>query len=166
MKTIILTGLWNTGKDFAAEILQNLGVNMGLGVRQNFGPRCDDELAYLFDAHPQTIPVQEVIRRRDALGVDWGTKQVMFWNKCSPVTMTDIFTNPRVIIMQRDLAVIQQETGRGEEDIAEEITRSLHWKRRLSCPVMHLSAEMMFRYPDRAQNVMASFCGVKIPVAA
>ncbi len=154
---MILTGLWNTGKDCAAELLEKLGINMGYGARYDFGPRCDDELAYLFDAHPQTIPVAEVIRKRDQRGQDWGTKQVMFWNKCSAVTVPDVFTNPRVVIMQRDLAVIEEETGRGEQDIAEEITRSLHWKRRLACPVINLSAERMFRNPAWAMLKIREF---------
>ena len=164
MKTIILTGVWNTGKDHAAAMLHKLGIKMDYGNQAQ--PTLDDyELAYLFSMHPQTIPV-DLIRNRDLVEVDWGTKMGEFWNCCSHATVDQLFTNPRVIIMQRDLAIIRQESGRCEDEIAEEISRSVYWAKRLSCPVLHLSAEMMFRYPDRAQNVMASFCGVKVPQSA
>jgi hypothetical protein len=157
MKTVILTGVWNTGKDYAAAMLQDLGVMMKFGVRDD-ATFDDSELAYLFSHHPQTIPV-DIIRQRDARGFDWGTKLGEFWNCCAPTSVGQIFTSPHVIIMQRDLAVVHEESGHSLEEIAEEVTRSLHWARRLTCPVMHLSSETMFRNREGAMASVRDFIG-------
>jgi hypothetical protein len=156
MKTVILTGVWNTGKAHAAALLQDLGIKMDYDVRGEPAAFEDYELYYIFAHHPSTISVN-TIRKRDADGLMWGTKIGMFWNLCAPVTVPQLFRKPYVIVMQRDIAAVNREAGIRYDEIIEEIGRSLYWTSRLTCPAMHLSSELLFRDPDSARKQLRYF---------
>jgi hypothetical protein len=156
MTTVILTGLWCSGKTMAARMIHENGVRMDLdpgGMPDGFE---DEAMHYHFTYHPHTLPM-DLIRERDAAHPAWGFKHAAAWENLHPQSVASVFREPRVIVMHRDVVNLHVETRMPMKDIAMETVKTLQWAARLECPVLHVSSEMLFRAPQSVGEMIRGF---------
>ena len=165
MTTIILTGLWGSGKTMAARIIHEQGVRMDLalgGIAEDFE---DEQMHYHLTFHPHTLPIG-LIRARDEAHPAWGFKHAAAWDNLHPQSVHNIFRSPRVVMLHRDPANLAAHTQMRRRDVLAAMARAEEWAARLECPVLHLSSETLFRAPQSAAETLRGFLGVKVKEVA